>query len=89
MSSQWYTLNPLIHQNRRKTSEAFNGVIDEVAFYDFALTAEEVAEHHRQIREGRNYFGGTMQSPPKVIRLAEGDRMKFHAGSGKPIQKTR
>ncbi|WP_111980243.1 LamG domain-containing protein [Algibacillus agarilyticus] len=38
-------------------SAAFNGVIDEVAFYDFALPAFMVQHHYVQIQQGLNYFG--------------------------------
>jgi hypothetical protein len=37
--------------------EVFNGVIDEVAWYDIALTDEEISEHYNFVREGKNYFG--------------------------------
>ncbi|WP_337173305.1 LamG domain-containing protein [Paludisphaera sp.] len=33
--------------DRRKQAESFEGLLDEVAVYDRALTAEEIAEHHR------------------------------------------
>jgi hypothetical protein len=36
--------------------EAFCGVIDEVAVYNAALSADEVAEHFRRARDGGNYF---------------------------------
>lgn len=38
-------------------SAAFNGVIDEVAFYDFSLPALMINNHFEQIQKGYNYFG--------------------------------
>jgi len=37
-------------------SEPFTGTIDEVAYYDFALTADEIAAHHDQAKLGQPYF---------------------------------
>jgi hypothetical protein len=36
--------------------EPFTGVIDEVAFWNRALSAAEVAAHHQAFRDGRDYF---------------------------------
>jgi len=38
--------------------ENFTGGIDEVAIYDFALTAGEIAEHASRARDGKPYFEG-------------------------------
>jgi hypothetical protein len=38
------------------STEAFTGVIDEVAFYDFALPALTVQLHHDAAAAGKNYF---------------------------------
>jgi hypothetical protein len=70
-------------------SEPFTGVIDEVALYDFALTAEEVAEHHRRAADGENYFGSDVPvvGGPRwqaVTRLVEGQSMTFNQRSGLP-----
>jgi hypothetical protein len=71
------------------SGEPFTGLIDEVALYDFALTAEEVAEHHRRAADGENYFGsetpvagGSRWQP--VTRLVEGQSMTFNQRSGLP-----
>ena len=37
--------------------ENFNGVIDEFAFWDRALSAAEIAEHFANVQAGMNYFG--------------------------------
>ncbi|GEA12940.1 LamG-like jellyroll fold domain-containing protein [Alteromonas sp. KUL49] len=46
--------NPAQH---RWHIEAFNGVIDEVAFYDFALTPWAIKQHFSEVQKGNNYFG--------------------------------
>ena len=69
--------------------EPFTGVIDDFALYDFALTDEEVAEHHRRAAHGGNYFGS---EPPvaggprwqAVTRLVEGQSMTFNQRTGLP-----
>ncbi len=38
--------------------ENFTGVIDEFAFWNRALTSEEIANHFAQVAAGKNYFGG-------------------------------
>lgn len=52
-------------------SPAFTGVIDEVAFYDYALPALMVENHFEQIQQGYNYFGLTPSSMPlpQIIKL--------------------
>jgi WD40 repeat protein len=42
--------------NSRIPVYAFTGVIDEVAFWDRALTDQEIAEHYANFKAGRNYF---------------------------------
>ena len=44
--------NALAHER-----EAYHGVIDEVAFYDFALPEFMIEQHYRYIQQGLNYFG--------------------------------
>ena len=71
------------------SSEPFTGLIDEVALYDFALTDDEVAEHHRRVANGENYFGSDVPvvSGPRwqaVTRLVEGQSMTFNQRSGLP-----
>jgi hypothetical protein len=36
--------------------EPFTGTIDEVAFYDFALSPDEVSAHHQRAMRGESYF---------------------------------
>ncbi|WP_111977602.1 LamG-like jellyroll fold domain-containing protein [Algibacillus agarilyticus] len=57
---------------KRWQHEAFSGVIDEVAFYDFALPSYMLKEHFSQIKAGRNYFGfmPSSASLPKQIKIA-------------------
>ena len=50
-----------------KNNEAFNGIIDEVAFYDFALTPFMIKHHSKNTTKGLNYFGLT----PKANSLPE------------------
>ena len=50
-------------------SEAFDGVIDEVAFYDFALPPYMVNDHYQQVKTKLNYFGlfpSTEQLPQSI-----------------------
>ena len=39
------------------SSQQFNGIIDEVAIYDRALSSEEIEQHYRQCLEGIGYCG--------------------------------
>ena len=69
--------------------EPFTGTIDELALYDFGLTAEEVAEHWRRVTEGENYFGSETPAAggPRwqaVTRLVEGQTMTFNRDTGLP-----
>jgi len=36
--------------------EPFTGTIDEVAFYDFALSPDEISDHHQRAMRGEPYF---------------------------------
>lgn len=67
--------------------EPFRGVIDEFALYDFALSGEEVAEHHARVQAGENYFGSDapVAGGPRwqaVTRLVEGQTMTFNQHTG-------
>jgi hypothetical protein len=44
--------------------EPFNGVIDEVAFYNHALSNADVLQHYNHVRSGVNYFGDQPPTPP-------------------------
>jgi len=69
--------------------ENFTGVIDEVALYDFALSAEEVAEHEARMRAGdppvgtgpRNSDAPRWQS---LTRIRAGETMTFNQRTGLP-----
>jgi len=47
-----------------RNNEPFTGIIDEVAFYDFALLPNEIANHYEQAMRGQPYFAP--QSGPIV-----------------------
>ena len=77
--------------------ENFNGVIDELALYDFALTADEIAEHCERARRGETYFGPRPARPnaPRwqaITRITEGQTRIFNSRTGlasTPIQARR
>jgi hypothetical protein len=48
--------------------EVFNGVMDEVVFWNRGLTAEEIAEHYANVLSGKNYFGMT---PPDDEQIGD------------------
>ena len=52
--------------NRDATEGPFKGVIDEFAFYDFALLPGEVEQHYKNVSSGKNYYG---YSPGKEADL--------------------
>ena len=67
--------------------ENFHGVIDELALYDFALTADEIAEHHERARRGETYFGPRSTSPKParwhaITRITAGQTRIFNARTG-------
>jgi ferric-dicitrate binding protein FerR (iron transport regulator) len=67
--------------------ENFHGVIDELALYDFALTAEEIAEHHERARRGETYFGPRPTQPnaarwQAITRITEGQTRVFNSKTG-------
>lgn len=59
--------NTLVRDN-----EAFAGIIDEVAFYDFALPEYMVKQHYQFFKQGKNYFGfkGNRNILPRQIKMA-------------------
>lgn len=71
--------------------EPFNGVIDEVAFYGFALDAKTVSAHFANIQAGKDYFDGQLQQFMRQdkqsgnVLLNKGQKMKFAAETGLPI----
>jgi hypothetical protein len=70
--------------------EPFHGILDEVAFYDFALTSDEVAAHFRSASSGRTYFGAgaeQLQSARwhSVTHIHEGGQRVFNKFTGLPV----
>jgi len=77
------------NHGHHRGAEPFTGVIDEVAVYDFGLTAAEVAAHHAHVAEGKTFFGTAPPAPggPRwraVTRLVEGQSATFHQQTGLP-----
>ncbi|WP_417749503.1 LamG-like jellyroll fold domain-containing protein [Rosistilla oblonga] len=73
-------------------SEAFQGTLDEVAFYDFALTADEIAAHHRRAARGESYFapGTTPQSVQRwrsITPVSAGTRQVLNVQTGLPTDR--
>ncbi|MCM8529504.1 MAG: LamG domain-containing protein, partial [Lentisphaeraceae bacterium] len=70
-------------------SEAFNGLIDEVAFYDFALPPYMVKYHFDNTQKGNNYFGLTPNAkklPEKLsLNLPENEIMILDPLTGLPV----
>jgi hypothetical protein len=71
--------------------ENYRGVIDELALYDFALTAEEIAEHHGRARRGETYFGPRPARPhsPRwqaITRITEGQTRIFNSRTGLAVE---
>jgi hypothetical protein len=67
--------------------ENFHGVIDELALYDFALTADEIAEHHAHARRGETYFGPRSTRPTSarwqaITRITAGQTRIFNSKTG-------
>ena len=71
--------------------EPFSGVIDEVAFYDYALDPATIAAHFECVKAGRDYFEGQLnkfvlqEKQGKNMLLNKGQKMKFSAETGKPV----
>jgi hypothetical protein len=58
-----------------------------VALYDFALTADEIAEHHARTRRGETYFGPRPTRPnaarwQAITRINEGQTRIFNSKTG-------
>ena len=70
-------------------SEAFAGTIDEVAFYDFALTPFMVALHYENALKSLNYYGGqpSAQTLPLTshIELIPTEALLLDNTTGLPI----
>ncbi|QDT63579.1 LamG domain-containing protein [Calycomorphotria hydatis] len=70
--------------------EPFNGVIDEVAYYDFALSLDEVRQHYENALVGENYFRTdakqlTFARWQEVIRISEGEKERFFQTTRLPV----
>jgi|GEM_PF-856929 len=70
--------------------EPFRGVIDEVAYYDFALTAAEVRSHYEEVLAGNNYFRMSEEELKRpqweiVTRLKQGGRQLFNRHTALPV----
>jgi hypothetical protein len=73
-------------------AENYTGLIDELSLYDFALTADEVAEHSRRLLAGkpaipptafvRTVAGDRPLHWQGITRLVEGQTRVFHQHSG-------
>ncbi|WP_339731343.1 LamG-like jellyroll fold domain-containing protein [uncultured Gimesia sp.] len=71
--------------------EPFTGIIDEVAFYDYALAPSTVATHYANVQAGKDYFDGQLSKfvlQEKLggnVLLNKGEKMKFAAETGEPV----
>ena len=67
----------------KTNKEPFHGIIDEVAFYNFALTSGEIKNHFDNIKKGLTYYG---YSPDSSIKHREQTRkIKLKAGDSVTI----
>ncbi len=76
----------------RHEYEPFNGVIDEVAYYDFALTQGEISAHYRNASSGQSYFGIEADQLPStrwksLVRIQEGRTHTFDMRTGLPVDR--
>lgn len=80
-----HTPNKLSWEN-----QAFNGVIDEVAFYNFALPPEAINQHFNQIQKHFNYFGYAPSPEPLPkrlkISLQKKTSIELEATTGLPVK---
>lgn len=85
--------SPPVIGNLPTGCEPFSGSIDEFAFYDFALTADEVKQHYDHVQQGLNYFGLAADAAEVVtaggwkstIQLQAGQAQRFDAVTGLPL----
>lgn len=84
---------PAVIGNLPAGIEPFHGVIDEVAYYDFALTADEVAQHYQHMVAGKNYFGLPPGDATSIVeggwkataKLVAGEAHRFDASTGRSL----
>lgn len=73
------------------SGEGFDGVIDEFAFYDVALTPAEVMGHWKNVQAGRSYFGGAHmrkssdQKAIATIPLRAGQSLRLDGDTRLPV----
>ncbi|MCM8533592.1 MAG: LamG domain-containing protein [Lentisphaeraceae bacterium] len=71
--------------------ESLSGVVDEVAFYDFALTPFIIDYHHQNVKGGLNYFGlkpgAKVLSDKLKLELPANQMIKIDVLSGLPESK--
>jgi hypothetical protein len=69
--------------------ESFHGILDEFAWYDFALNEKEIESHYEHLKRGRNYFGEDPRKAfvDRTVRLSQGQSMRFDATNGFPATK--
>ncbi|MEX0791920.1 MAG: LamG-like jellyroll fold domain-containing protein [Pirellulaceae bacterium] len=70
--------------------EPFHGIIDELAFYDFALSSDEIATHHARVSQGESYFdipAEQLQAArwKRMLVVTEGESKLFSVLTGLPI----
>lgn len=71
--------------------EPFHGLIDELAFYDYALTERQVAAHYANVQRGLTYFGLPPDPAARgealfTMPLAAPAVMRFDSVTGSPIE---
>ncbi|CAD74856.1 MAG TPA: LamG domain-containing protein [Rhodopirellula baltica] len=79
-----------IGNSKWQASEGFDGILDEVAFYDFALTPAEIRSHYRHASRGKPYFDSDVQPSTSrrwkpIANVASGTAEIFNDPSGKAI----
>ncbi|KMT64271.1 LamG-like jellyroll fold domain-containing protein [Catenovulum maritimum] len=66
----------------RWAMEAFSGIIDEVAFYDFALPPFLLQQHFKNVQQGQNYFG----RPPNAQPLPKTSTLELPANAAVELE---
>lgn len=81
--------NAVIGNNGWGNHEPFNGTLDEVALYDFALTADEIAAHYGRASNGESYFetgGQSIERWRSISPVSVGTRRIFNIITGLPVE---
>ena len=55
--------------NRKDDREAYAGIIDEVAFYDFALPPYIIKQHYEAAMKGKNYFNVNLANGSLPLKI--------------------